>query len=372
MREAEQSYRKALELEPRMSGAWRAIAEMKTFHTLDSDLDAMMKIYESRGIEQDIRKNIAFALGKANEDLGDYERAFAFYQEGNRIHRENSKFDVRHHVNQFRQTRRVFETRRMQELSGSGYRDPTPIFILGMPRSGTTLTEQILASHREIEGGGERYDLSKIVGRASEVAGVTGQLVDWIDKIDSDGLRKLGQAYIDALRREYPEVPHVTDKMPGNFRFVGLIHAILPDAKIIHTRRHPGDTCMSCFTKLFTDSQDFTYDLTDLGRYYRAYEELMAHWRAILPAGAMLDVEYERLVADVEGQTRRILDFVGLPWDENCLRFFENKRGVATASQTQVRQPIYKTSVQRWRNYRSQLQPLFRAMASGYEESGPE
>jgi hypothetical protein len=304
--------------------------------------------------------------------LNHFENAFGFYQEGNRIHKENSKFDVRNHVNQFRQTRRVFETRRMQQLIGSGYRDPTPIFILGMPRSGTTLTEQILASHGEIEGGGERYDLSKIVGRASEVAGVTGQLVDWIDKIDSDGLRKLGQAYIDALRREYPEVPHVTDKMPGNFRFVGLIHAILPDAKIIHTRRHPGDTCMSCFTKLFTDSQDFTYDLTDLGRYYRAYEELMAHWRAILPAGAMLDVEYERLVADVEGQTRRILDFVGLPWDENCLRFFENKRGVATASQTQVRQPIYKTSVQRWRNYRSQLQPLFRAMASGYEESGPE
>ena len=160
--------------------------------------------------------------------------------------------------------------------------------------------------------------------------------------------------------------------MPANFRFVGLIQMMLPNAKIVHTRRHPGDTCLSCFTKLFTEGQEFTFDLRDLGRYYRAYDEVMAHWRAVSPPGALLEVQYERLVAEMETQTRRLLDFCGLPWDDRCLRFHETKRNVATASVMQVRRPVYTSSVQRFRRYGHHLDPLFRAMGAGFRESGPE
>jgi hypothetical protein len=160
--------------------------------------------------------------------------------------------------------------------------------------------------------------------------------------------------------------------MPANFRFVGLIHLMLPNARIIHIRRHPADTCLSCYTKLFTEGQEFSFNLQALGRFYRAYEETMAHWRAVLPPGTMLEVEYERVVADVESQTRRLLDYCGLEWDDACLRFFENDREVRTASQMQVRRPIYKSSVQRWRRYEKHLKPFFNALAEGYWESGPE
>jgi hypothetical protein len=227
-----------------------------------------------------------------------------------------------------------------------------------MPRSGTTLVEQILASHSLVTGAGELKDLSHT---ASSVKAKDGTLVpfpEFMPMLSPVELRRVGELYAAKLGRRAPGAERITDKMPSNFYFLGLIHLALPGAKIIHTSRSAVDTCVSCFSKLFAGEQSQTYDLGELGRYYRAYHGLMAHWREVLPEGAFLDVQYEDVVADIETQARRILDFCGLAWEPKVLEFHRNERPVRTASSSQVRKPIYGTSVARWRNYEKYLGPL--------------
>jgi hypothetical protein len=230
-----------------------------------------------------------------------------------------------------------------------------------MPRSGSTLVEQILASHPKIFGAGELNDFGTAVARLGDRA--RAPFPELVRAMSEEDLRQLGTNYLDATTALAPEAARITDKMPFNFHFVGLIHLALPHARIIHTRRDPVDTCLSCFSTLFTAGQPYGYDLGELGRYYRGYAALMQHWRNVLPNGVMLEVQYEELVDDLEDQARRLVAHCGLDWDETCLAFHKTQRPVLTASATQVRQPIYKSAVGRWRVYEEFLGPLTRALA---------
>ncbi len=233
-----------------------------------------------------------------------------------------------------------------------------------MPRSGSTLVEQILASHSQVYAAGELKNLDRVVREVCDDSGGPVPIPAWIAMPNAADLRSLGQAYLASLPVPGKGEIRISDKMPKNFFYIGLIHLILPNAKIVHTMRDPVDTCISCFSRCFTRGQPFTYDLAELGRYYRHYYELMAHWRSILPSGVMLDVSYEAVVDNIEEQGRRLVDYCGLPWEDRCLKFHETERPVGTASNVQVRRPLYRSSVERWRRYEAYLQPLLEELKS--------
>jgi hypothetical protein len=244
-------------------------------------------------------------------------------------------------------------------LRGGGDSSRLPIFVLGMPRSGTTLTEQIIASHPQVHGAGELPYLMEIARRDIGSGSVFPNNLHSLDRMK---LTAMAAEYVTRLQRRAPGMRHITDKMPSNFYAVGLIHLMLPNARIIHVKRNPVDTCLSCFTQPFSSEQNYTFDLAELGRYYVDYFRLMQHWREVLPTGAFLDVQYEDIVADKEVQARRIIEYCGLEWNDACLDFHKNKRAVQTASAVQVRQPIYQSSVERWRKYERFLGPLLDAL----------
>ena len=254
------------------------------------------------------------------------------------------------------------------EKSGGGDASPIPIFVLGMPRSGTTLVEQIIASHPMVHGAGELQTLNDVILTVRGPHGDTIRFPEFVPGLDASALHQIGARYVTSVRKLAPEFAEkcerITDKMPSNYYFAGLIHLALPNAKIIHTIRDPVDTCISCFSKLFSTDLNYSYDLGELGRYYKRYERLMAHWRRVLPRGRILDVRYEEVVADLETEARRIISHCGLPWKDRCLSFHEAIRPVRTASATQVRQPIYKSSVGRWRVYEAHLGPLLDALGA--------
>jgi hypothetical protein len=229
------------------------------------------------------------------------------------------------------------------------------VFVFGMPRSGTSLIEQILASHRDVQAAGELSTLSRVVSRL-------GPFPAALSGLTPDIATQLGRLYLDEIEPLAAGRSRVVDKMPSNFFYAGLIPLLLPQARIVHVLRNPLDTCLSCYSKLFAREQLFSYDLTELGRFYRGYDKLMAHWRAILPADRFLEVRYEDVVADLEGQARRLISFLDLPWDDACLRFAETDRVVRTASANQVRGPLFATSVDRWKPYARHLAPLFAAL----------
>jgi len=254
--------------------------------------------------------------------------------------------------------RAVFTSELIRKWQNVGYPSPVPVFIVGMVRSGSTLIEQILASHPQVFGGGELTSFPDAVQKIQTNFGSSVIFPELVSGMTDEDYRDLGARYLAELERLAPAAIRITDKMPGNFMFAGLIHLALPNAIIIHTLRDPVDTCLSCFSKLFAEGQNHTYDLAELGQYYRHYQALMMHWHRVLPPGRILDVRYEDVVADLEGQVRRIIAHCGLAWDPRCLAFHQTKRPVLTASGAQVRQPIYNTAIGRWRVYESFLGPL--------------
>jgi hypothetical protein len=255
-------------------------------------------------------------------------------------------------------TRVVFTSELIRAQQNVGNPSSVPVFIVGMMRSGSTLVEQILASHPQVFGGGELKHFGESVKRIPTTPAGSATFPELVLGMTGQDYRDLGTRYLAEIDRFAPRATHVTDKMLENFLFAGLIHLALPNAPIIHTVRDPVDTCLSCFSKLFAEGQNHTYDLAELGRYYRHYQTLMAHWQCVLPPGRILDVYYEDVVADLERQARRIIAHCGLDWDPRCLTFHQTHRSVLTASTAQVRQPIYSNAVGRWRVHREALEQL--------------
>ena len=322
---------------------------------------------KSDGLSKTDRMQLDFALGKAYADLKDYRRSFRHLLAGSAGKRATISYDESAAFALFDRIEATFSRDLIARKSGGGDPSASPIFVLGMPRSGTTLIEQIIASHPAVHGAGELQTLNDVILTVRGPDGSTLPYPEFVAGIDAGALRQVGARYL-ALVRELAaksgraDAAHVTDKMPSNYYFAGLIHLALPNATIIHTVRDPVDTCISCFSKLFSAEQNHTYDLGELGRYYKRYERLMAHWRRVLPQGRILDVRYEDVVADVEGQARRIIAHCRLPWDARCLSFHTTERPVRTASATQVRQPIYNSAVGRWRVYEQDIGPLLGAL----------
>ena len=363
LREAQDAYLQAIALDPDIAGVYVNLADSKKFTPGDPHLETMETLAaKTDGLSKTDRLQLDFALGKAYADLKDYRRSFERFLAGNAAKRAGIAYDEEAVFGLFDRIETIFSPELIAKQSGGGDPSVMPIFVIGMPRSGTTLVEQIIASHPLVHGAGELQTFNDVILNVRAPDGSTLRYPDFVPALDAAALRQIGARYVAEVRKLAPSGERVTDKMPSNYYFAGLIRLALPNAKIIHSVRDPVDTCISCFSKLFTAEQNHTYDLAELGRYYKRYERLMAHWHRVLPARSILDVRYENVVADLEGQARRILAYCGLPWDERCLSFHETERPVRTASASQVRQPIYKSAVGRWRAYEGQLEPLLSAL----------
>ncbi|HEY2534177.1 MAG TPA: sulfotransferase, partial [Xanthobacteraceae bacterium] len=378
LRDAEEAYLKALQSDPNSAWIYFNLADSKTFKPGDPHLAAMEALAtKSESLPTAERIQLDFALGKAYADLKDYPRSFRHLFAGNAAKRATINYNEKAVFDLIDLIESVFTSDLIKTKSGGGEQSKMPIFIVGMPRSGTTLIEQIIASHPLVHGAGELPTFNEIVRTRRGLDRNIVPYPNYVPAVDDAALTDIGACYVAFARKlasaasavsstnrvsSKADAEYVIDKMPSNYYFAGLIHLALPNAKIIHSIRDPVDTCVSCFSKLFPSQQYYTYDLGELGRYYRCYERLMEHWRRVLPPGRMLDVRYEDVVTDLEGQARRIIAYCGLPWNDRCLSFHETDRPVRTASATQVRQPIYSSAIGRWRAYADPLQPLLTAL----------
>lgn len=370
------AYRRAIELDPGLGEAWWSLANLKTVKFDSEDIDAMEAQLARTDLGEDDRLHFEFALGKALEDARRYEESFLHYDRGNRLRLETAHYDPQSSTVNLRRSQRVLTREFFAARAGLGCPAPDPIFIVGLPRAGSTLLEQILASHPMVEGTMELPDITNIA-RGIADRRRDDQDYDYLPQlaeVRADEWRALGESYLDTTRvhRKLGR-PFFIDKMPNNFTHLGLVHLILPRARIIDARRHPLASCFSNFKQHFALGQLFSYGLENIGGFYRDYVELMAHYDAVLP-GRVHRVFYERMVDDTEHEVRRLLDYCGLPFDEACLRFYENDRIVRTASSEQVRRPIYREGVDHWRNYEPWLGPLKAALGpvlTAYPEVPP-
>jgi tetratricopeptide (TPR) repeat protein len=365
--DARTAFLRAVELDPTLSGVYVNLADSTTFLADDPHLAAMQALAaQPDGLSAADRMHLDFALAKAFADLREYRRSFEHLVRGNAGKRATINYDEAAAMALFDRIEATFTSELIAAKSRSGDPSDVPIFVLGMPRSGTTLVEQILASHARVHGAGELKTFNEVVDTVRGPDGAVLPFPEFVGALDAAPIRTIGARYLAQIRKLAPFSPHITDKMPSNYYFAGLIHLALPNARIIHTVRDPVDTCISCFSKLFTAEQNHTYDLAELGRYYRRYQQLMAHWHRVLPAGRILDVRYEDVVADLEGEARRIIAHCGLEWDPSCLAFHATERPVRTASATQVRKPIYRSAIGRWRVYEEFLGPLLAELPQGH------
>lgn len=354
------AYRRAYQSKPDCGDAYWSLANLKTYRFEESEIFQMRDREASPMTALDDRYHLCFALGKALEDIGDYRNSFEYYERGNRLKREELKYDPARLSNEMRLQREDVTTDLFQKFEGAGCPDEAPIFIVGLPRAGSTLLEQILASHSQVEGTMElpnifalayQLDRNRKVGDEPEYPGN-------LQHLSPDDFTRFGEEFIrDTRVYRKKGTPFFIDKMPNNFRHIGLIHLILPNAKIIDARRGAMGCSFSGFKQLFAEGQEFTYGLEEIGEYYKDYVALMDHWDAVLP-GKILRVRYENVVADLETQVRRLLDFCNLPFEESCINFHQTERAVRTASSEQVRQPIFKSGVDQWEHFSAYLDPL--------------
>lgn len=365
-RESEAAYKGALQMDPGMAEAYWSLADLKNYFFSDAELAAMQGLLTSDKRERSNEAQLYFAIGKALEQRLQYADAFAHYATGNALRRLDSPFDIEHFERRTRRIRTFFDASFFAARAGSGDRSDAPIFIVGLPRSGSTLVEQILASHSRVEGTMELPNITNITGELDDLSAGRDGYPESVRTVPAAQLTSLGSRYIEETAPLRLGRERFTDKLPNNFSHVGLIHAILPHATIIDVRRHPMDCCFSTFKQHFAQGQNFSYDLNDLGRYYRCYLSLMDHWDTVLP-GKVLHLQYEELVRDPEANIRRLLDHCGLPFEAACLSFHQTRRSVRTASAEQVRQPIYTSGVGYWRHFEKELQPLRQALGDSLE-----
>jgi tetratricopeptide (TPR) repeat protein len=368
------AYRRSITLEPSLGEAYWSLANLKTYRFAPAEVEAMATQLARSDLGAEDRLHFHFALGKSAEDAGDHATAFANYSEGNRLRRATLAYDADETTALVRRAQSLFTPDFFASRRGSGVEAPDPIFVVGLPRSGSTLVEQILASHPAVEG---TMELPDLLGLVRELSGRTrrsepSKYPDALAELGPEALRALGERYLAQTRiQRKTDRPFFIDKMPNNWAHVGLIHLILPNARIVDTRRHPLSCCFSAFKQHFARGQGFTYSLEDVGRYYRDYAALMAHFASVLP-GRVHRVLYERMVEDTETEIRRLLAHCGLEYDERCLHFYENDRAVRTASSEQVRSPIFRDAVDHWRHYEPWLGPLRQALGpalDGYPDA---
>jgi len=355
--EARAALEQAIQLEPSKAKYHRILGDITRFVDGDPDLEEMERLARSSLSDGD-QIELHFALAKAYDDLGQCSNAFRHWFEGNTLKRLQITYNEATTLELLDYARTAFTPDLIRTWKNAGDPSIRPVFIVGMMRSGSTLVEQILASHPQVFGGGEFVHFRRAVEETRTILGAGMTLPELASVMTDQDFRDLGQRYLAKIESMAPPAIRITDKTLGNFIATGLIHLALPNAPIIHTFRDPIDTCLSCYSKLFSTEQNHTYDLGELGRYYKSYQALMAHWHNILPRGRILDVRYEDVVADLEGQARRIIAYCGLDWDPRCLAFYETQRPVRTYSAMQVRQQIYNNAIGRWHRYSEFLGPL--------------
>jgi tetratricopeptide (TPR) repeat protein len=365
-KDSEAAYKAALVMDPGIAEAYWSLADLKNYSFSDAEIAAMQHLLTSDRIQRRNAAQLYFALGKGFEQREQYADAFASYAHGNALRRLDAPFDIEHFERRTARIRAFFDTAFFAKRAGSGDPSAAPIFIVGLPRSGSTLVEQILASHSRVEGTMELPNIINITHQFDDMVASRDAYPETVGTAPAGLLSALGSRYLEETAPLRTGREHFTDKLPNNFSHVGLIHAILPHAIIIDARRHPMDSCFSTFKQHFADGQTFSYDLEDLGRYYRCYLSLMDHWDAVLP-GKVLHFQYEELVRDPETNIHRLLEHCRLPFEAACLSFHRTQRSVRTASAEQVRQPIYTSGLGHWRHFEKELQPLRQALGDSLE-----
>lgn len=361
--DAIKAYRNSYNIKPDFGDAFWSLANLKTYRFSSDERQQMRAQEVSSTTAINDKIHFCFAIGKDLEDSGQFDEAFSFYRRGNKLKSEQDRYDSTPLDLSFNTQKNDFDAAFFERNKQAGCSAPDPIFIVGLPRAGSTLLEQILSSHSQVDG---TMELANVIGLAHRLNGrqVKQDIPRYpgiLNKVSADELTKMGELYIEETQQHRQGAMFFIDKMPNNFRHIALIHLMLPNAKIIDARRHSMSCCFSGFKQLFGEGQQFSYDLTDIGHYYRSYVEIMEHWDTALP-GKILRVQYEDVVADLDKQVRRILDYCGLPFEQACVDFHSNKRAVRTPSSEQVRQPIYQSGLEQWRNYESHLEPLKKAL----------
>ncbi len=357
--ESREAFARAVALDPDNPTFHYMLAESARFTADDPRLVALEALTrDEQRFSGRQRAELHFALFKAYDELERCDDAFAHLAEGNRIYRAQVPYEEDGVNAFFRGLKETYTAEAMAPFAGAGHPSDVPIFVVGMPRSGTTLVEQILASHPDVYGAGELQYVRDLIhgdfAGPDYPAGLT--------ELGAEGLRRFGGYYTVRLAALAPGAKRIVDKLPANFRHLGLLHLAMPRARLIHVVRDARDTCFSCYTQLFASGLNYAYDLGELGRYYRATEALMAHWQSVLPPGALLRIRYEDLIGDFETEARRLIAFCGLDWNEACRRFYETRRAVRTKSEFQVRRPLYTSSIGRWQRYEHWLGPLLKAL----------
>lgn len=362
--------RVALQLNPDLDGYYH----LANLGGLDATPDTLQRLEErskgTHGVTINTRIDACFALAQAYDRSGQYDRAFTCLESGNRLKRSTFQFDIRAVEENVNRVAALFTSDMLQRFAGKVDSTLRPIFIVGMPRSGSTLVEQVLAAHPQIRAGGELRHMVDLAMEIGDVWGARGEASPGNDEQVTADLRDIAQKYTRLTAPVRGENECFTDKLPGNFMFLGLLHLMFPNAVFVNTRRDPIATCFSCYDHLFTSDVPHAYDLGELGAYYRLYTRMMDHWHRVLPRGKLLDVAYEDMVENTEASVRALLSHCRLPYAPECLDFHKVKRAVTTASASQVRQPLYSSSVERWQNYRAHLGPL--ADALGMELPPPK
>ena len=364
-----ESYRRAAELRPSFGDAYWSLANLKTYRFPPDELARMERAVDANDVPLVDRYHLCFALGKALEDADQYDRSYRYYELGNELKRPECRYRPELIERNTQQQIEVCTAEFFASRQGWGNAAPDPIFIVGLPRSGSTLLEQILASHSSVEGTQELPNIQQIVTRLHGFGpeGDAPRYPRILESLSADDFAKLGQEYLDATRVYRTRgAPFFIDKMPNNFRHIGLLHLMLPNARVIDARREPMACCFSNLKQLFANGQEFTYSVDDIARYYRSYIELMRHWDHVLPR-RVLRVSHEDVVDDLEGNVRRMLDFCGLEFEEQCVAFHETRRSVRTASSEQVRQGIYREGLQQWKNFEPWLSPLKDALGDALD-----
>lgn len=360
LNEARVHFAAAIAANPSLIDAHYNLSLIKTYTLDDPHLEFLESIMQTMDQSPtSMRIRYYFALGKALDDTKQYARAFKAYAKGNHLHTLHHPWDKTKLQELVEHLPKLFTPSFLKRPATHDTR--CPIFIVGMPRAGTTLIEQILASHESIYGAGELTILDDIIREACHIAQLP--FSTWVTQLTDPEFLMLGKKYLDRASVLASNKNFIIDKMPGNCFYIGMIYRMLPNAKIIHAIRDPMDSCFSCFTHLFKESMLFAYDLTALGTYYTLYAKAMQHWQTVLPETAIFNLPYEHMVENHEALSKQLIHYLGLPWDANCLNFYNNNRTVKTASLTQVRKPIYKTSVARWQHFANELEPLLQIVA---------